>query len=346
VNVLPQEPERRESQPLRVSIICTVRNEAASIEPFVQSILEQTNPPDEMVIVDAGSTDGTVSKIEGMLVGRIPYRVIVRPGINIAAGRNVAVGAAKNDVLAVIDAGCRADPTWLEELMRPFREGWQVDFVGGVTLADPQTKFQECVGRLTTVPPEAYDEDGWLYSSRNAAFTKEIWAQVGGYPEWLYTAEDTLYDIELKRAGCRFGLARKARVRWRPRRTLGAVMRQWYLYGRGNGRIRFIFPGTGGKVARHLFALCVLVGLIITRNLYLWLGVLLLGILYGFLVTWQRTKDLKTNLLEMVILRSLNLAEVVGLVHGTLEWLLVPKYRYHLRRRSVAQEGEGLGGEH
>jgi glycosyltransferase involved in cell wall biosynthesis len=322
---------------LKVSVICTVKNEVASIEPFLKSIIAQTMVPDELVIVDGGSTDGTVERIERTLGGKLPYRVIVKLGANIAAGRNAAVREASYDLIAVIDAGCRADPAWLEELTLPFREERPVDFVGGVTLSDPGSWFEGCVGRRTTAPLESYEEEGWFYSSRNVAFTREIWARVGGYPEWLYTAEDTLFNLELRRVGCRFTLAREARVWWHPRSSLRAIWRQWYLYRRGDGRIGYFASGTAGKMVKYLFAFCLLVVLVIVRIPLLWLAILLLGLLYSFLVTRLRATDLKTYLMELVIMRWRNLAEVVGQVHGTIEWLVVPRFRRHLREYRSAQ---------
>ena len=47
-----------------VSVVITVKNEAASIETLLHSLGRQTHPPDEIVIVDGGSTDGTLGIIE------------------------------------------------------------------------------------------------------------------------------------------------------------------------------------------------------------------------------------------------------------------------------------------
>ena len=48
----------------------------------------------------------------------------------------------------------------------------------------------------------------------SVAFRKSAWKDVGGYPEWLETAEDTLFDLNLKKAGKKFVLAKDAVVRW------------------------------------------------------------------------------------------------------------------------------------
>ncbi|MGN6359191.1 MAG: glycosyltransferase family 2 protein, partial [Thermomicrobiales bacterium] len=43
-----------------VSLVITVLNEAASLEPLLASIAAQTCPPAEIIVVDGGSTDGTL----------------------------------------------------------------------------------------------------------------------------------------------------------------------------------------------------------------------------------------------------------------------------------------------
>ena len=47
----------------KASLVITIRNEEKSIEGLLDSILNQTKQPDQIVIVDGGSTDGTINKI-------------------------------------------------------------------------------------------------------------------------------------------------------------------------------------------------------------------------------------------------------------------------------------------
>jgi cellulose synthase/poly-beta-1,6-N-acetylglucosamine synthase-like glycosyltransferase len=61
---------------------------------------------------------------------------------------------------------------------------------------------------------------------------------VGGYPEWASHCEDLLYDMALKQAGYRFAFVPGALVHFRPRSSLRAFARQYYLYARGDGVAR------------------------------------------------------------------------------------------------------------
>ena len=78
--------------------------------------------------------------------------------------------------------------------------------------------------------------DEFLPSARSIAFKKFAWDKVGGYPEQLtLTAEDTLFDLNLKKAGCKFAFAPKAVVYWRVRSNVKNLFRQYYLYSKGDG---------------------------------------------------------------------------------------------------------------
>jgi len=121
---------------MRVSLIATVLNEEASIGQWMASLAAQTRWPDEIVICDGGSQDRTVDIIRerGMAYG-LPMTILVRPGSNIAQGRNAAIAQATGEIIACTDAGVWLEPTWLEEILRPFGpSGDQADAVSGFFL--------------------------------------------------------------------------------------------------------------------------------------------------------------------------------------------------------------------
>ncbi|MFH0961429.1 MAG: glycosyltransferase [archaeon] len=219
----------------RISVICTVRNELKTIRTLVDSLLKQTRQADEIVFSDGGSSDGTVDVLKSY--GR-RVRVISAPGANIARGRNVAIAAAKGEWIASIDGGCVADRNWLAELERkmPFS-----DVVSGAyTPLEGGSRFERLQGLVVCKPVNRIGP-GFLPSSRSVAFKKSAWLAVGGYPEDTYTAEDTIFDLALKRTGFRFSLARNALVFWRMRPNLGSFAKQFRLYGYGDGKTGLVF---------------------------------------------------------------------------------------------------------
>jgi len=221
--------------PSDVSVIVTVKNEASAVHGLLDSLRSQTIPPSEVVIVDGGSTDGTVERIESYRP-RLPLKLLLREGTNISQGRNEAVRAARGEIIASTDAGVRLVPEWLEELTRPLHADASLDVVSGFFLPDPQTVFEMAMG-ATVLPMESdVDPQRFLPSSRSVAFRREAWQEVGGYPEWLDFCEDLVFDFALRDAGRKFHFAPEAVAYFRPRGSLRAFGRQYYQYARGDGK--------------------------------------------------------------------------------------------------------------
>ena len=107
---------------MKVSLITTVLDGADHIAAFLASVAAQTRPPDEVVVVDGGSTDGTLD----LVPATDHVTTILEPGANIARGRNVALAAATHDVIAVTDADCVLEPDWLERILEPIEAGADV----------------------------------------------------------------------------------------------------------------------------------------------------------------------------------------------------------------------------
>ena len=114
----------------KVSVIITVLNEADSIHLILQNLISQTRKPDEIVIVDGGSTDGTDDIISNKANTETSIRLYVQKGTNISQGRNIAINKARFPLIAVTDGGCRPDNKWLEKLIEPLAKDPSVEGCG------------------------------------------------------------------------------------------------------------------------------------------------------------------------------------------------------------------------
>jgi glycosyltransferase involved in cell wall biosynthesis len=249
---------------VRTALIVTVLNEAATIDALLESIVTQTLLPDEIVIADGGSTDTTIEALERW-VSRLPIEVIDAPGANISQGRNHAIRAAKAELIAVTDGGVRLDTNWLRQLkdrMTP-----DVDVVSGFFRMDPRTMFEYALGATTLPTVEDVEPRTFLPSSRSVLFRRAAWERVGGYPEWLDYCEDVVFDRALVACGCRFAFAPEAIACFRPRGSLQAFFRQYYLYARGDGKAGLWRRRHAIRYATYLFASLVLA----RRSRFAWL---------------------------------------------------------------------------
>ncbi len=223
---------------MKVSIILTVVNEGPGLAELLDALLGQTTPADEIVIVDGGSRDDTLERLHAYAAKTPQLRIHEEPGVNIARGRNLAIQRSTGDIIAVTDGGCRPEPTWLQELIAPFNNDPAVGAVGGRFIPAAKSRFEEFCG-LLSVPDLGGESQRGMFYGRSSAFRKSLWERVGGYPEWLYTGEDTLFAISAGQlTDCKIVYAPKSVLYWRPRPTLWKMAKMFYLYGRGNGRIQ------------------------------------------------------------------------------------------------------------
>jgi glycosyltransferase involved in cell wall biosynthesis len=244
---------------LAASIVATVFNEKDTIEAFLESLLNQSVKPAEIIIVDGASTDGTKEILEAYSArGEI---VLISKDCNIAQGRNLGVNKAANEIIAVTDAGCIVTKEWLGNILECFSDDPQPDVVAGNFRFICHSTFEEVVTLATFSPDREETEAARYYpSSRSLAFTKSAWKKAHGYPEWLYAAEDTLFNIRLRQLGCYFVFAKDAVVLWRPRGTWRSLARQRYNFARGNARVGI---GTQGYLINIKYHLAILIALLL-----------------------------------------------------------------------------------
>ncbi len=231
-----------------MSVIATVLDERQAVDRLLQSVLPQLGAEDELVVVDGGSRDGTLQRLREHAQEDARVRALEAPGANIAAGRNVAVAAARNELIACTDAGCVVAPDWLARLMQPFAVADPPGLAAGV----PHVLARGALERAQSAacyadPDEASNPTRWvrLYGrafggvfdpslpfARSLAFTRTAWRDAGGFPEHLRWVEDGVFGRAVA-AGHRCVVVPGADVYWEQRGSVPATFRMYYRYGIG-----------------------------------------------------------------------------------------------------------------
>jgi glycosyltransferase involved in cell wall biosynthesis len=320
---------------LPVSLIVTVYNEEKSIDRLLKSILDQTVRPKEFIIVDGGSNDGTPARVEAFACEHGGWvNLIVDPVCNsryssspIAQGRNVGIASAKEELIAVTDAGCVLSPTWLERIVQPLLHG-SADCVGGFYEIQARTKWEQYFS--VTHSPSPTDVHNWIPSSRSFAFRKSLWGKVGGYPLGCKYGEDTEFVIRLLQAGAIFTVEPQAKVVWTPTNTdrwAGGVKLE-FRYREGNGeRGLFLLSYLKKLVYYSTNLVAIVVGFVsFVYHLYPLLWVSVMFLLAGLVLFSLRVKRLLTKrqtrakaryFLEFsTYLASLDIAYISGYTSG------------------------------
>jgi glycosyltransferase involved in cell wall biosynthesis len=308
---------------MRVSVVATVYNEGNSIKTLLDSLLNQTRRPDEIVICDGGSRDDTVAVLNEFSQDMPGLRILVEKGANISRGRNRAISQAAGPLIACTDAGVRLDPRWLERLIAPFEAGIDseerpVEAVAGFFVADVSGPFQTAMGATVLPREEEIAPERFLPSSRSMAFSKALWRRVGGYPEWLDYCEDLVFDLRIKSAvdGPAFAWAPRAVAHFRPRTDLKSFWRQYYRYARGDGKADLWRMRHAVRYATYLILVPALLGHALWGQEARWLG--WLGLICGGTVNcarpWRRLWLLANDLPPFAQLQAVLFVPLIRLV--------------------------------
>ncbi|RKY05297.1 hypothetical protein DRP77_01370 [Candidatus Poribacteria bacterium] len=136
-----------------VSVVVAARNEEENLPSCLESLLNQTYPPDlyEIIVVDDRSTDSTFSIIEGYARrsgGRvIPLRNDDPGGLT---GKQRALDKAikhgRGEIILTTDADCVVPPGWIGRMVQPFAEE-EVGVVAGFSVIDDSPLYLSKFGR-------------------------------------------------------------------------------------------------------------------------------------------------------------------------------------------------------
>jgi len=181
----------------------------------LESILAQTRPPEEVVVVDDGSTDGTARELE-RFAARI--RVVRQPNRGCPAAFNTAFREARSDFAAM----CGADDLW-----HPQKLEWQAEALDRHPQADVLFGHARLIGRIEADharPPGAGLLDSGSF--RDALYREccvpassvlirhSLFARLGPFVE-DFGADDWEYWFRCLRAGARFYYDPRELCSWR-----------------------------------------------------------------------------------------------------------------------------------
>lgn len=277
---------------MKVSFIATVYNEEATVERLLQSLFCQSKFPDEIIIVDGGSTDNTVAEISSfqfpVFNARAKIKLIFKKG-NRSVGRNEAIKNANNEIIACSDAGCILDKDWMKNIIKPFASS-EVDVVAGYYKGIAKTVFQKCLIPYVLVMPDKVNAGNFLPASRSMAFRKSIWEKVGGFDEKYSHNEDYAFAHKLKKNGAHIVFKKNAIANWIPRNNFKDSFRMFFRFAKGDAQSHIFRPKVMMIFLRYLIGLLLALFYLITKS-HLILNTLYL-ILFVY-IFWSIIKNFK-----------------------------------------------------
>ena len=186
-----------------VSIAVCVRNGVDWIDGCMESLVNQTHSPLEIILVDDGSTDGGKEKAEDWATHDL-VTVISQDALGLSAGRMAALEASNGEWFAITDIDVRPEADWIQRMLESSKSGEEENVVA-VTGRTVFGRADDVISRIRSIEIES------KYRSRprrtNLAngpcsmFKRDNLLAIGGFdPSW-YHAEDMEVSLKLIQDG-------------------------------------------------------------------------------------------------------------------------------------------------
>lgn len=181
-----------------VAVIIPTFNHAGFVSRAVQSVLDQTHPPAEVIVVDDGSSDNTQEVLAGF---GSAIRAVKQENRGVAAARNFGVRLSTAPLVAFLDADDAWHPTKLERQVERIRGRPEIGFVNcgleevdsaGRTLGYRNEGLGGWIARDLLLLHDGVAPAG----GSSVLIPRHVFDSVGGYDERLSTSAD--WDLSLR----------------------------------------------------------------------------------------------------------------------------------------------------
>lgn len=206
--------------PLTASVIMPVHQGERFVGEALRSLLDQTRPPAEIVVVDDGCTDGSMTVVRSLADAAGPasptVRIVHRTNGGPAAARNTGLAAANHDVIAFHDADDVALPGWLEmSLQRLETDPALTGVIGRQELVvEPGAPTPVWLIPMHGAAP-GVTADHLLHHLMNMVVRRTAFDLVGTFDESMQLGEDADLVLRMTDSGLRLAFVEEVVVRRR-----------------------------------------------------------------------------------------------------------------------------------
>jgi succinoglycan biosynthesis protein ExoA len=323
-----------------VSVIVPCRNEGGHIEHALQTILRQQAPPGgfEVLVADGMSTDQTRVVLERFAANHPNLKVIDNPGKFVSPGLNLAIRAARGEIIVRMDLHTEYAPDYILECISTLtRTG--ADNVGGPARTRSKSYLQaaictayhsafSCGGAAFHNP----DHEGYVDTVTYGCWKKSTLERLGCFDEELVRNQDDELNLRITRSGGKIWQTPRIQSWYYPRASMTALFNQYAQYG--YWKVRVIQKHKLPASWRHLVPGAFVAALALTSILSLFAhpfrfaflvvaGSYIGANLLASLVTCRRSAHLKYLPMMPLIFASYHVSYGYGFLRGLLDFGLL-----------------------
>lgn len=241
-----------------VSVVMPVLNEEEHLAASVREVLAQRYPGELEIILAVGpSSDQTHQVADALAAADSRVRVIDNPSGTTPDGLNLAIAAARFDIIVRVDAHGELAPGYIATAVELLQRTGAAN-VGGLMAAEGRTPFEQAVAVAYTSRLGLGGGSFHLADSTEGpadtvflgVFRRDALERVGGYDPTLLRAQDWDLNYRLRKAGETVWFSPQLKVAYRPRSSVSALAKQFFRTGQWRREVMRRNPDTAS--ARYL----------------------------------------------------------------------------------------------
>ena len=263
---------------MRVSVIVPLYNEERYIDIFLNSLINQTYPKDEMewILVDGCSTDRTAEIIR-RYAESYPIVLLTNEKRKAPYALNIAIEAARGDYIIRLDAHASFPPDYIEKCVH-YLDTTDADNVGGVAETKSNGFMGNAIAKMLAtkfgVGGSSFrvgDGNRYVDTVPFGAFRREVFERVGLFNTSLIRSEDNDMNSRIRQSGGKIWLADDIKFEYYCRDTVKGILKM----GMQNGNALFftLKQNIGAMSLRHMIPFCFLMSLLLMPILCVFLPI-------------------------------------------------------------------------
>ncbi|PNR94189.1 glycosyltransferase family 2 protein [Petrotoga sp. 9PWA.NaAc.5.4] len=200
----------------KISVVLVTKNEEKTIESCLESLINQTKVPDEIIIVDGMSTDNTVEIVRKYQRKYNHIALFFNDKVYTPYGLNLGIRKSKGDFILIAGAHTIFNKYYIEKCINFLVKNHEAYAVGGITRSEAidSNNFLEKAFAFVysspfgTAAKHRYDKSGEkeVDTVAYACYRKEVFEKIGYFDERLFRNQDIEFNYRMRKNGLKIYL--------------------------------------------------------------------------------------------------------------------------------------------
>ena len=328
-----------------LSVICPIYNESIYIASFIESILVQDYPKDDMeiILVDGMSTDDSRVIIQSFVNNYDFIKLIDNPAKNVSQALNIGIKASIGEIIIRVDAHCLYPLNYFSTLVKKLLE-LHADNVGGVVLTMPGNK-SNIAQAISIAMSNVFGVGNSLFRIGSKSvkevdtvpfgcFRRSIFDRMGYFDTDLVRNQDDEFNARIIKNGGKIYLIPSIEITYFAREKVSKVAEMFYQYGLFKP---LVFKKIGGSsTIRQFFPFIFVSGLILGFSLsfffinLFWITATMVTLYYSLSLIFSAFEAIKYRNIRLIILLPyvffvIHLSYGCGYIVGIFKFILLKK---------------------